>query len=105
MPQVGKVIINSDYCSSDDALKFLCKFKRSLAETGIYNLQDVRLVGIIAEDLTISRMTIREDKQEMELTERRRQIVYNLINKATRKARSCDEIRLAPALDPDFDWL
>ena len=105
MDPVGQILINSDYCSSDDALKFLREFKRSLAETGSYNLQDVRLVGSMAEDRTISRMTIREDNQEMELTERRRQILHNLINKATRKARSCDEVRLAPTIDPDFDWL
>ena len=102
---VGKILINSDYCSSDEALKFLREFKRSLDETGQYNLQDVRLVGSMAEDRTISRMTIREDKQEMELTERRRQLLISLINKATRKAKSCDEVWLSPAIDPDFDWL
>ena len=105
MGQIGKVIINSDYCSSDEALKFLREFKRSLDETGQYNLIDVRLVGSMAEDRTISRMTIREDQQEMELTERRREILHNLINKAIRKARSCNKIVLSQIVDPDFDWL
>lgn len=105
MDPVGKILINSDYCSSDDALKFLREFKRNLDESGQYNLIDIRLVGSMAGNRTISRMTISEDKQEMELTERRRQILHNLINKATRKARSCDKIMLAPTIDPDFDWL
>lgn len=105
MPPIGKDLIGAEHCSSDAALSFLRKFKHNLAETGRYNLHDVRLVGIISEDYTISRMTIRENKQEMELTDRRRQLLISLIGKAIRKARSCDEIMLAPAIDPDFDWL
>lgn len=102
MAPIGKDLINLEHCSSEAALAFLRKFSRSLAATGRYNLQDVRLVGIIAEDRTISRMSVKDDSKEKELTTGRQDLLNSLLKKATKNAMSCDEIRLVPVPDPDF---